>query len=85
MRNTLHDLNNYLFAELEEITDNDASDEVQAKKVKRAETVVKIADKIIENGKLCLAAVKVREDYQLDGKDEPEVLRLAGKKQEEQP
>lgn len=80
MKNSLHELNNYLFAELESITDEDASDEEQAKKVKRAETVVKIADKIIENGKLRLTAIKLREDYQLTDKDDPEMLRIPGKR-----
>lgn len=58
MKNTLADLNNYLFESIERITDDDLSDEQLEKEIRRSDAVQKIAKTIIENGHLALSAKK---------------------------
>ena len=43
MKNTLVDLNNYLFESIERITDDDLTDEQLEKEIKRSDAVQKIA------------------------------------------
>lgn len=63
MKNTLTDLNNYLFEQLEKIADADLKGEELEKEIKRGEAVTKIAKTIIENGALALSAKKYFDDY----------------------
>ena len=58
MKNTLSDLNNYLFEAIERITDDELTDEALDKEIKKSEAVQKIAKTIIENGHLALNAQK---------------------------
>ena len=62
MRNTLSDLNNYLFESIERITDDDLTDEQLEREIKRSDAVQKIAKTIIENGHLALSARKYIDD-----------------------
>lgn len=43
MKNSLQDLNNYLFESLERINDDDLTDEELEKEIKRSEAVTKVA------------------------------------------
>ena len=52
MKNTLNDLNNYLFEAIERLNDDDLSEEQLDKEIKRSEAVQKVAKTIIENGQL---------------------------------
>ena len=63
MKNTLSDLNNYLFEAIERINDDDLSDEELDKEIKRSESVNKIAKTIIDNGNLALKAKKHLDEY----------------------
>lgn len=49
MKNSLQDLNNYLFESLERINDDDLTDEELEKEIKRSEAVTKVANTIINN------------------------------------
>lgn len=51
MKNTLTDLNNYLFEALERINDDDLDEEGLDKEIKRAEATTKVATTIINNAK----------------------------------
>ena len=63
MKNTLTDLNNYLFEAIERLND-DSLDETQLdKEIKRSETVQKVASTIIANGRLALQAKKHLDEY----------------------
>lgn len=62
MKNTLNDLNNYLFEAIERLNDN-LSDEELEKEIKRSEAVQKVAKTIIENGSLALQAKKHLDEY----------------------
>lgn len=63
MKNTLTDLNNYLFESIERLND-DTLDEAQLdREIKRSEAVQKIASTIIANGTLALQAKKHLDEY----------------------
>ena len=67
MKNTLTDLNNYLFESLERIMDDDLSKEELDKEIKRSEAVTSIAKTIISNGDLALRAMRHAEEYNVGG------------------
>ena len=59
MKNTLGDLNNHLFAELERLSDEDLKGEKLHEEIERANAVNLVAKQIISNGSLMLSAKKV--------------------------
>ena len=63
MKNTLSDLNNYLFEQIERINDDSLTDEELEKEIKRSNAVTKVAKTIIDNGALALEAKKYLDDY----------------------
>lgn len=63
MKNTLTDLNNYLFEAIERVTDDSLDDSQLDKEIKRSETVQKIAKTIIDNASLTLQAKKHMDEY----------------------
>lgn len=63
MRNTLADLNNILFAELESLQDEELSDEEMERRLKRADKVGAIADKIIANASLEFKVIAHMNEY----------------------
>lgn len=58
MKNTLGDLNNYLFESIERLNDDSLSSEELDKEIRRSEAVQKVAKTIIDNGALALSAKK---------------------------
>ena len=58
MRNTLGDLNNHLFAQLERLTDEDMKGEALKTELMRAEAVTSVAQQIIANASIVLKAKK---------------------------
>lgn len=58
MKNSLQDLNNYLFESLERINDDDLTDEELEKEIKRSEAVTKVASTIINNAEVQLKALR---------------------------
>lgn len=63
MKNTLTDLNNYLFEQLERLQDDDLDDAGLEKEIQRSEAVQKVAKTIIDNGQLALQAKKHLDEY----------------------
>ena len=63
MRNTLTDLNNYLFETLERLTDDELTEEQLQKEITRSEAVTSVAETIIHNGELSLKALRHAEEY----------------------
>lgn len=75
MKNTLSDLNNYLFESIERLNDDDLSEEQLDREIKRSEAVQKVAKTIIDNGSLALQAKKHMDEY---GKGENVEIPLLG-------
>ena len=75
MKNTLSDLNNYLFEAIERINDDELSQEELEREIKRSDAVNKIAKTIIDNGNLALHAKKHFDEY---GKGEDVEIPLLG-------
>jgi len=59
MKNRLSDLNNHLFAQLERLADENLSAEAIESEVKRSSAIVDLADKIVDNARLTLAACEL--------------------------
>ena len=59
MKNTLGDLNNHLFAQLERLSDEDITGESLKEEINRAGAVSAIAQQIISNGALALKAKQI--------------------------
>lgn len=74
MKNTLGDLNNYLFEALERITDDTLTDEELEKELKRADAITGVAEVIVHSGELALKAVKHADEWD---KQLPAMLRGA--------
>lgn len=62
MRNTLGDLNNHLFAQLERLSDEDLTGEELEKEIGRTKSITSVASQIIANGTLVLDAKKLADD-----------------------
>ena len=63
MKNTLTDLNNYLFEQLERLQDDSLDETGLEREIQRSEAVQKVAKTIIENGTLALQAKKHLDEY----------------------
>ena len=68
MKNTLSDLNNHLFEQLERLNDEDLSDEDLDKELKRADRMTKIAAQIVKNGELAYKTMVHMDEYYGPGK-----------------
>lgn len=62
MQNTLGDLNNHLFMQLERLNDEDIKGDELQEEINRAKAISDIASKVIANGSLILQAKKVQAD-----------------------
>ena len=81
MQNTLGDLNNHLFAQLERLGDEDLIGDKLQEEITRAKAVSGIATQIIANGSLVLKAKTFVHEYGISGDKEdkkiPPMLRSA--------
>lgn len=63
MKNTLLDLNNHLFAEIERLGDEELKGDALAEELQRASRISNIAKNIIENANVTLQATKFMDDH----------------------
>lgn len=63
MKNTLGDLNNYLFEQLERLNDDSLDPEALELQLRKADGVVRISEKIIANGELAFKTMKHLDEY----------------------
>lgn len=63
VKNTLEDLNNHLFEQLERLNDEDLDDDQLEKEIKRADSMSKIAESIIKNGELAYKTMVHMDEY----------------------
>jgi hypothetical protein len=66
MKNTLTDLNNYLFETLERLIDDDMTEEQLKKEITRSQAVTSVAATIIQNGELALKTMKHLNEYGIE-------------------
>lgn len=62
MQNTLMDLNNHLFAQLERLSDENIKGNELQEEINRAQAVTNVASQIISNGSLVLKSIQVQDD-----------------------
>jgi len=70
-RNTLDDLNNHLFDQLERLMDDDMTPEQMDKEIHRSKAVTAVAETVIRNGELALEVMKHMNEYRSDGELAP--------------
>lgn len=63
VKNTLTDLNNYLFEQLERLNDDELTDEQLERELKKTDSIVKVSDKIIQNGELAFRTMQHMDKY----------------------
>lgn len=74
MKNTLGDLNNHLFAELERLSEEDLQGEELQEEITRAKAVTGIASQIISNANVILQAKKLQAETL--GRDNTEIPKM---------
>lgn len=76
MKNSLNDVNNYLFEQLERLTDDEELEEKGSldRELKRAKAISGLCQTIVSNAKLVLDAKKYADEIGVN--DEKEVLML---------
>ena len=81
MKNTLSDLNNYLFEAMERLTDDSLSSDQLEQEIKRAESMSKVANQIIQNGELAYRTMVHMDEYgyNVDRNNVPTMLELRDK------
>lgn len=80
MKNTLNDLNNYLFEAIERLQDDEltGTEEKLEMEIKRSEAVAKVAGTIIENADIQLKAIKHADEYGYQGERKMPALLVGG-------
>lgn len=76
MQNKLTDLNNHLFAQLERLSDEEATGDKLNEEIERSKAMGQVANNIITNAKLVLEAQKA---FYNDVRNMPDMLGVEGK------
>lgn len=79
MKNTLGDLNNYLFEAIERLNDDELDEADLDKEIKRSDAVQKVAETIIKNGELALKTKKYMDEYGTGEKVELPMIGITNK------
>lgn len=74
MRNTLGDLNNHLFAQLERLSDEDLKGQKLTEEIERARAITSVANQIVSNGSLVLQAQKFHTEFASKELQKPKML-----------
>lgn len=73
-RNTLGDLNNHLFAQLERLNDEEITGEKLEDEIIRSKAVIGVSKQIIANANVVLRAKSIQLEYGKDKKEIPKRL-----------
>ncbi|MBR2999583.1 MAG: hypothetical protein IKF39_01180 [Oscillospiraceae bacterium] len=63
MKNTLSDLNNILFEQLERVNDDELTGEEMEMQLKKTDTIVRVSEQIVKNGELAFKAIQHKDKY----------------------
>ncbi len=63
MKNSAIDLNDYLFRQLDQLTNGDLEGDKLEEEVKRSKAIVDITKTIVENNRTVLEAIKLQTEY----------------------
>tara|TARA_R110002049_G_scaffold282589_3_gene462436 strand:+ start:53 stop:310 length:258 start_codon:yes stop_codon:yes gene_type:complete len=63
MKNTLSDLNNHLFAQLERLSDENLKPETLELEIERSKAINDVSKQVISNASLQLGAIKLKAEY----------------------
>ena len=74
MKNTLADLNNHLFEQMERLNDDDLTIEQLEKEIKRTDAMKDIATQIISNASILLKATELNMEYSRGDNCVPKLL-----------
>ena len=66
MKNTLSDLNNYMFERLERLNDDELSEEQLKKEIEKSKAMVNVGRVIIDNANVILKANEIALEYNQD-------------------
>lgn len=81
MKNTLSDLNNHLFEQLERLNDDELMGENLDTEIKRSEAMAAVGERIIKTGELQLKAMQHFDEYGYErSRAVPEMLEVRGGK-----
>lgn len=75
VRNTLGDLNNHLFEQLERLNSDSVKGENLKEEIQRAKAMSDIADNVIKNGSLVLEGQKIMNDRMDADEELPRMLK----------
>lgn len=80
MKNTLSDLNNYLFEQLERLNDDELTEEQLERELRKTDSIVKVSEKIIETGELAFRTMQHMDQYGYNVSDRivPQMLQAKG-------
>ena len=76
MKNSLSDLNNILFEQIERLNDDEVMEQSSAQEIERAKAMSSVANQIIQNAALQLQAAKFMDESAISNKEMPAVLQL---------
>lgn len=76
MKNTLSDLNNHLFAQLERLGEEDLDEEEIKKEVQRSKAITDVAKVIVDNGRLALQTMKHMDEYEYNNQSQHTVPKM---------
>lgn len=79
MKNSIADLNNILFEQIERLNDDECMSDTKTAKMEiaRAKAIEGISEKIIENASLTFEAFKYKDRLNVPAVEMPETLRIA--------
>jgi hypothetical protein len=86
MKNSLVDLNEYLFEQLDRLTNDDLTGEELETELKRAKSVSQIASNIVNSTAVILDAQKHKDEYYGSNaqKNVPGILKIGSKENEQE-
>ena len=74
MKNTLNDLNNFLFAQLERLDNEEMDSDQLADEINRAKAITLVSNQVIQNANLVLEAKKLSYDRTEDDFSLPKMI-----------